>query len=90
MFASTPSEARTPDYAAIEAAIETLRKNGLLFLSPLELEIVRSFNGWEIVPAATICKRTGYPNTPHIRAILTNLTERGVLLATSRGYHLVS
>ncbi len=87
MFASLHEEARKPDYAAIEAAIQTLRDNGLLFLSPLELDIVRCFDGWEIVPAAEISHRTGYPNTPHFRAILTNLAERGILRATSRGYH---
>ncbi len=88
MTSDSPSEARKPiDYAAIEAAVEILRENGLRFLSPMELDIIRCFDGWEILPAHEIGRRTHYPNTPHFRAILTNLAERGVLRATSRGYH---
>lgn len=86
---AAPSAARKPaDNSAIEAAIRTLADNGLLFFSPMERHIIAAFDGWEIVPAHELARRTGYPNTPHFRAILTNLAERCALRATSRGYHV--
>lgn len=90
MTALNQSGQGCPDYAAMTAAIATVELNGLLVFSPLERQILSAFDGWEIVPAHELSRRTNYPNTPHFRSILSNLVERRALQSTSRGYHLVT
>jgi hypothetical protein len=54
-------------------------------MSGLEREIVRVIGGAQL-PAKAIASRLGQANSSHLRTILANLVERGVLLKRPEGY----
>jgi len=54
-------------------------------MSGLEREILRVIGGAQL-PAKAIASRLGQANSSHLRTILANLVERGVLLKRPEGY----
>jgi hypothetical protein len=58
-------------------------------LSGVEEELLHAFRGPnELLTAQEICDRSGIPYNSHARVLLSNLGDRGILRATSKGYRL--